>query len=93
MTRRVESLKPGMVEADTGEVITDVWQDCPDVTWYQTSAGDLVMADNGALVKVTTEEAGDRFTGPNGELIHAEIRIADSMVMITEDAVDGPVSS
>ena len=36
---------------------------------------------------------GERFTGPNGELIHAETRIGDSVVMITEDAVDGPVSS
>jgi PhnB protein len=39
------------------------------------------------------EEAGARFTGPGGELIHAEIRIGDSIVMITQDAVDGPVSS
>ena len=36
---------------------------------------------------------GERFTGPDGELIHAETRIGDSVVMITEDAVDGPVSS
>src|SRR5580704_14520605 len=34
-------------------------------------------------------QIGDRFTGPDGELIHAEIRIGDSVVMITEDAVDG----
>ena len=39
------------------------------------------------------EPLGDRFTGPNGELIHAEIRIGDSVVMITEDAVDGPARS
>ena len=39
------------------------------------------------------EQFGDRFTGPDGELIHAEIRIGDSVVMITEDAVDGTVSS
>jgi PhnB protein len=39
------------------------------------------------------QELGDRFTGPGGELIHAEILIGDSVVMITEDAVDGPVRS
>ncbi len=38
-------------------------------------------------------ELGERFTGPDGELIHAEIQIGDSVVMITEDGVDGPVAS
>ena len=31
-------------------------------------------------------ELGDRFTGPHGELIHAEIQIGDSVVMITDEA-------
>jgi PhnB protein len=35
------------------------------------------------------EEIGERFTGPAGELIHAEVRIGDSVVMITEEAGDG----
>ena len=39
------------------------------------------------------QELGERFTGPDGELIHAEILIGDSVVMITEDAADGPVRS
>ena len=43
--------------------------------------------------RLAPEQIGERFTGPGGELIHAEIRIGDSVVMITEDAVDGPVSS
>ena len=30
------------------------------------------------------EEVTERFTGPSGGLIHAEIRIGDSVVMITE---------
>jgi PhnB protein len=38
-------------------------------------------------------ELGDRFTGPHGELIHAQIRIGDSVVMITEDSSDGPIGS
>lgn len=40
------------------------------------------------------EELGDRFTGPNGELIHAELRIGDSVVMVTEETENGaPASS
>lgn len=31
-------------------------------------------------------EVGERFAGPDGEIIHAELRIGDSIVMITEDA-------
>ncbi len=31
------------------------------------------------------EEIGDRVRGPQGELIHAELRIGDAVVMITED--------
>jgi PhnB protein len=34
------------------------------------------------------EELGERFTGPGGEVIHAEIRIGDSVVMITEESDD-----
>ncbi len=58
----------------------------------------LVVADGAAAIAFYTaafgaQEIGDRFTGPDGELIHAEIRIGDSVVMITEDAVDGPARS
>jgi PhnB protein len=58
----------------------------------------LVVADGAAAMAFYAEafgaqEVGERFTGPNGELIHAETQIGDSVVMITEDAGDGPVSS
>ena len=58
----------------------------------------LVVSDGAAAIAFYTRafgagQIGERFTGPGGELIHAEIRIGDSVVMITEDAVDGPVSS
>jgi len=58
----------------------------------------LVVRDGAAAIAFYgrafgAEELGDQFTGPNGELIHAEIQIGDSVVMITEDAGDGPVSS
>lgn len=58
----------------------------------------LVVADGAAAIAFYAtafgaEEIGERFTGPGGEVIHAEIRIGDSVVMITEDAVDGPARS
>ena len=57
-----------------------------------------MVADGAAAIAFYTrafgaEELSERFTGPDGELIHAQIRIGDSVVMITEDSVDGPVSS
>jgi PhnB protein len=58
----------------------------------------LVVRDGAAAIDFYrstfgAEELGERFTDPDGKLIHAEIRIGDSVVMITEDAVDGPVAS
>jgi PhnB protein len=58
----------------------------------------LVVRDGAAAIAFYgrafgAQELGARFTGPGGELIHAEILIGDSVVMITEDAVDGPVRS
>jgi PhnB protein len=34
------------------------------------------------------EEHGDRFITPDGAVIHAEVRIGDAIVMITEEPVD-----
>ena len=58
----------------------------------------LVVADGADAIAFYAkafgaQQVGERFTGPDGELIHAEIRIGNSVVMVTEDAVDGPVSS
>ena len=35
------------------------------------------------------EEVGERFTGPDGEVIHAEIRIGDSVVMLSDEHDNG----
>jgi PhnB protein len=53
----------------------------------------LVFDDGAAAIEFYrrafgAEQLGDRFTGPAGELIHAEVRIGDSVVMITDDAAD-----
>jgi PhnB protein len=53
----------------------------------------LVVADGAAAIRFYrdafgAEEIGECFTDPDGRVIHAEIRIGDSVVMITEDAGD-----
>jgi PhnB protein len=54
----------------------------------------LVVRNGAAAVEFYShafgaDEIGERFTGPTGELIHAEVRIGDSVVMITDEAEDG----
>ena len=59
----------------------------------------LVLRDGAAAIEFYrkafgAEELGERFTGPGGEVIHAEVRIGDSVVMITDEAGDdGPARS
>jgi PhnB protein len=53
----------------------------------------LVCDDGAAAIEFYksafgAQELGDRFTGPAGELIHAELRIGDSVVMITDEGPD-----
>jgi PhnB protein len=54
----------------------------------------LVVRDGAAAIDFyarafAAQEIGERFSGPHGELIHSEIRIGDSVVMLTDDAADG----
>jgi PhnB protein len=53
----------------------------------------LVVDDGAAAIDFYTrafgaEEIGERFTGPDGEVIHAELRIGDSVLMITGESGD-----
>ncbi len=54
----------------------------------------LVVRDGASAIAFYREafgatEIGDRFTGPGGQVIHAEVRIGDSVVALTEEAEDG----
>ena len=58
----------------------------------------LVVRDGAAAIDFYrrafgAEEVGERFTDPGGRLIHAVVRIGDSMVMITDDMIDGPAAA
>jgi PhnB protein len=53
----------------------------------------LVVSDGGAAIDFYraafgAQELGERFTDPDGRLIHAEIRIGDSVVMVTQEGGD-----
>jgi PhnB protein len=54
----------------------------------------LVVRDGAAAIDFYAkafgaEEIGERFSGPDGALIHTELRIGDSVVMITQDTGNG----
>jgi PhnB protein len=58
----------------------------------------LVVRDGAAAIDFYArafgaEEIGERFSDPEGRVIHAEVWIGDSVVMITEEAAEGPVNS
>jgi PhnB protein len=71
----------------------------PDVTpvpeHLHTVTPRLVVNDGAAAIEFYraafgAEQLGEAFTSPDGQVIHAEIRIGDSVVMITEeDAAPG----
>lgn len=53
----------------------------------------LVVGDGAAAIDFyvqafAAQEIGERFVDPEGRLIHAEVRIGDSVVMITEESSD-----
>ena len=50
---------------------------------------DAVRAIDFYRAAFAAEELGERFTGPSGELIHAEIRIGDSVIMLTDETDNG----
>jgi PhnB protein len=54
----------------------------------------LVVRDGAAAIDFYKDafgatELGERFTGPDGELIQAEVKIGDSVVMITDEGENG----
>jgi uncharacterized glyoxalase superfamily protein PhnB len=94
--------QPGLAEAEAGaraesesEVEVEVRGGTPSPIpeHVHTVTPRLVVSDGAGAIDFYraafgAEELGERFTGPDGELIHAEVRIGDSVVAITEAAAD-----
>jgi PhnB protein len=58
----------------------------------------LVVGDGAAAIDFYRRafgatERGERFTGPGGAVIHAEVVIGDSVIALTEDSSEGAVRS
>lgn len=69
-----------------------------DVSWIpehlRTVTPRLLVRDGDAAIDFyrkafAAQEVGERFTAPDGKVIHAEVRIGDSVVMVTDEADDG----
>ena len=76
--------------------MSDRVQPIPD--GYHRVTPRIVVSDGAAAIDFYrrafgAEEVGDRFTDPGGRLIHAVVRMGDSMVAITDDTGDGPVAA
>src|SRR5258708_32210767 len=55
----------------------------------------LLVGDGAAAIEFyknafNAEEHGERYTDPDGHLIHAEIRIGNAIVMLSDDDGDAP---
>ena len=76
-----------MVDGRTGNV-------SPVPEHLHTITPRLVVRDGAAAIDFYAkafgaEEIADRFSDPDGRVVHAEIRIGDSVVMITEEGENG----
>jgi PhnB protein len=65
----------------------------PVPPYLHTVTPRLVVGDGAAAIDFYgrafgAEQIGERFCDPSGRVIHAEVRIGDSVVMITEEGVD-----
>ncbi len=65
----------------------------PVPEFLHTVTSRLVVDDGAAAIDFYArafgaDEVGERFTGPDGEVIHAQVRIGDTVVMLTEDSGD-----
>jgi uncharacterized glyoxalase superfamily protein PhnB len=85
--------QPGLAEVEAAGEQADVSSVAPIPEHLHTVTPRLVVSDAADAIEFYrnafgAEEIGERFIGPDGKIIHAELRIGDSTVMITDDSDD-----
>jgi len=85
--------QPGLAEAE-GEASAAAARPSPIPEHLHRVTPRLVVNDGAAAIEFYrqafgAEEVGERFAGPGGEIIHAEVRIGDCVIALTDDAGDG----
>jgi len=85
--------QPGLAEAEQASEPGDTPLVDPIPEHLHTVTPRLVVRGGAEAIEFyrrafEAEEVGERFTGPDGGIIHAELRIGDSIVMITDEGSD-----
>jgi hypothetical protein len=85
--------QPGLAEADEAGEQAEIASVDPIPEHLRTVTPRLVVSSGTDAIEFyrsafAAEEIGERFIAPDGKIIHAELRIGDSVVMITDDTGD-----
>jgi uncharacterized glyoxalase superfamily protein PhnB len=85
--------QPGLAEAEKGRGQAGVQRVAPIPEHLRTVTPRLVVSGAAEAIEFYrsafgAEELGERFTGPDGRVIHAELRFGDSVVMLTDEEGD-----
>ncbi|HTC72074.1 MAG TPA: VOC family protein [Solirubrobacteraceae bacterium] len=85
--------QPGLAEAEGDRRRADAQPVAPIPEHLRTVTPRLVVSDGADAIEFYrsafgAEEIGERFTGPDGRVIHAELRFGDSVVMLTDEEGD-----
>lgn len=86
--------QPGLAEAEEARKQADAQSVAPIPEHLRTVTPRLVVSSGADAIEFYrsafgAEEIGERFTGSDGRVIHAELRFGDSVVMLTDEEGDG----
>ena len=85
--------QPGLAEAEEGRTVADAPAVAPIPEHLGTVTARLLVSGAADAIEFYrdafgAEEIGERFLGPTGRVIHAELRFGDSVVMLSDEESD-----